>query len=72
MSKLIEGNNKEKHPYQITGKGKKYKSNPLAEIEADKTMPPPPSTKTRSKTMTETSPPQASGQGEFDAGIRLQ
>ena len=62
MSKLIEG--------------KKYKANPLAEIEADKTMPPPPSTKTRSKTssktMTETSPPQASGQGEFDAGIRLQ
>jgi len=54
LSRLIEGNNKEKHPYQIAEKRKKYLANPPAEIEADRSTPIPPV----SKTMGETVPPQ--------------
>jgi len=66
LSRLIEGNNKEKHPYQIAEKGRKYKANPTAEIEADGSTPAPPVSETISKTsskisskiMSETVPPQ--------------
>ena len=34
LSKLDEGNNKAKHLYWATEKGRKYKANPPAEIEA--------------------------------------
>ena len=54
LSKLIEWASKSKHLYRITEKGKKYKANPPAEIEADMNMPAPPS----SKTSSETAPPQ--------------
>jgi len=62
LSKLIEWASKSKNPYRITEKGQKYKANPPAEIEADRSTPAPPSSEISSKTMSETSseiaPPQ--------------
>jgi len=54
LSKLIEGNDKETHPYRITEKGQKYKANPPAEIETERSMPTPLSNETSSKTVTKT------------------
>ncbi|MBA7621212.1 hypothetical protein ES703_28570 [subsurface metagenome] len=43
-SKLDEGNNKVKHLYRITEKGRKYLANPPEEIEANMSTPAPPIT----------------------------
>jgi len=62
LSRLIEGNNKTKNLHRITEKGRKYKANPTAEIEAGGSTPAPPISETSnekvSETVSETAPPQ--------------